>query len=326
MTTDWREEFSRLICDSDPRTSESSSIRATYIKRPHVPPSIFKYRDVDKDGFSLKNLENDQVWLASADSFNDPYDCSVVINHEQLMHSSMGKVIPGMPALPNAAKMAVLEAKLFERMKGGRNLFEAIEDLLIDEGHLDAIQAKQAAAELREALLDISRQKSGPSIKALQSGMKVCSFCAAPVELGLLMWGHYARWHEGFCIEYRTADLKDTSLLHPVLYSLKRFDITPYIEQMHSGVVLTFTHAMALFKHPDWAYEEEWRLFAPLGGGAYAKGMAVDMPTPAAVYLGSRMPDSDKVKVLSITQRRGIPTFQMVLSHDSFRLVSKPIP
>lgn len=47
---------------------------AFLMKNQHLPNSIFKYREVNEN--SLKNLEEDTVWLADPSNFNDPYDCS----------------------------------------------------------------------------------------------------------------------------------------------------------------------------------------------------------------------------------------------------------
>jgi Protein of unknown function (DUF2971) len=49
----------------------------------YMPKSIFKYRKVDL--YSIENLRNEKIWLASPKDFNDPYDCSVYLDIEKTL-------------------------------------------------------------------------------------------------------------------------------------------------------------------------------------------------------------------------------------------------
>lgn len=44
----------------------------------NIPTSLFKYRAINE--YSLSNLENETLWLTSADKFNDPYDSSLYLS------------------------------------------------------------------------------------------------------------------------------------------------------------------------------------------------------------------------------------------------------
>ena len=108
------------------------------------------------------------------------------------------------------------------------------------------------------------------------------------------MWAHYAKSHEGFCVEY---DFKRymkgceencvnilgchnfmlNLTLAPVHYSGSRFDATNYLKTIFQhelgtrlNVPLPPYHADVLFmtkallvKSEDWSYEKEWRLISP---------------------------------------------------------------
>lgn len=152
--------------------------------------------------------------------------------------------------------------------------------------------------------------------------MKVCSFCASPVEYGLLMWGHYAKWHQGFCIAYDTSKFPNRSLLHPVIYSTARHDLTPLIFNAMKGISNPYyAHAATLLKHPDWQYEDEWRFFAPLGNETYPKGLPWPVPKPEAVYLGAKMKTNERDDVIAICRKNKMAMFQMELSPSSFELI-----
>ncbi|MCS0314009.1 DUF2971 domain-containing protein [Vibrio diabolicus] len=47
-------------------------------KKKNIPTSLFKYRAINE--YSLSNLENETLWLTSADKFNDPYDSSLYLS------------------------------------------------------------------------------------------------------------------------------------------------------------------------------------------------------------------------------------------------------
>ncbi|ENH6782026.1 DUF2971 domain-containing protein [Vibrio parahaemolyticus] len=47
-------------------------------KKKNIPTSLFKYRAINE--YSLNNLENETLWLTSADKFNDPYDSSLYLS------------------------------------------------------------------------------------------------------------------------------------------------------------------------------------------------------------------------------------------------------
>lgn len=319
---DWREQFKRLICDADPKTASDSFERAKLLKLGHLPKSLFKYRAVDS--YALENLRHDQVWLASANSFNDPYDTLVTLDHETLLKDFVKRFLSG--ALPASAPPGIpkLDAASMRRLAECDDPFEAFEAVIRDSGR-DPDTAKKAASALRDAYGAVSASTALKTLEVMQSGFKVCAFCAAPVEDGLLMWGHYAKWHSGFCIEYRVEDFRDPSLIHPVIYSEDRCDFTPWILQASRGDPVPGGYAAALLKHPAWSYEDEWRLFVPLGNVTHPKGILISVPTPIAVYLGSRMSDADRDSVLAITKKRGIATYRMQLSPSRFALTANAV-
>lgn len=46
---------------------------------------LYKYRSFDKDGFSLKNLQEGTIHCSNAGEFNDPFDCKIGITLESLL-------------------------------------------------------------------------------------------------------------------------------------------------------------------------------------------------------------------------------------------------
>jgi hypothetical protein len=161
-----------------------------------------------------------------------------------------------------------------------------------------------------------------------KDSLKVCSFSGT--QYSIIMWSHYADQHQGFCIEYDTESLPPDNLfvrmLYPVIYSENLFDGTKYylaaIRNQRKFNIL-FPALAALYKSPEWGYEGEWRLIIPANLVKEASPWRV--PTPKRVYLGKRMPDDEKERIIEICKKKGIEAHQMHLADDSFCLRSELI-
>ena len=122
------------------------------------------------------------------------------------------------------------------------------------------------------------------------------------------MWGHYAKNHTGFCIEYDIGSLKYNSLqrqLYPIIYTDTLFDTTKYHDiniKKRNNLHLMLS---ALYKSVEWAYEKEWRLI--IHGGINIENHI--MPKAKAIYLGSQMNDNNKSELIKIGKYKNIPVF-----------------
>jgi hypothetical protein len=66
----WEEQFLRYLKGST--TLESHMEEAIALKRQHLPKTIYKY---PSDNINAReNLRSNTIWLASPESYNDPYD------------------------------------------------------------------------------------------------------------------------------------------------------------------------------------------------------------------------------------------------------------
>jgi len=156
----------------------------------------------------------------------------------------------------------------------------------------------------------------------VQASLRVCSF--SEVSDSVLMWSHYAKMHEGLCMEYDIEALPRGDLrrrfLFPVIYNDGLFDGTPHLlARLRTGRLNTLVALLScLHKAPDWEYEREWRFVLPFGE-AMPEG-PYHMPKPSRVLIGARV-RSQNVRVVSRTARdRGIPVVRMRLSERQLRL------
>lgn len=68
----WFQEYKELVFSSE--TSVERIDKAIRLKFDNLPKLLYKYRAIND--YSLKNLEEDSIWLSEPRNFNDPYDCS----------------------------------------------------------------------------------------------------------------------------------------------------------------------------------------------------------------------------------------------------------
>lgn len=163
--------------------------------------------------------------------------------------------------------------------------------------------------------------------ETIKKGYKICSL-SERVD-SMLMWSHYAKNHTGFVMEYDfnslpLSDVRSRSLW-PVIYDDKLFDASRFMrEQSESGAYNNLFGIIAsIHKAKDWQYEQEWRLIIPLGPDEPPFNYSV--PTPKAIYLGSKVSNEDRIKISNIANKKGIPVYKMKLSHDRFNMAPEPL-
>lgn len=137
-----------------------------------------------------------------------------------------------------------------------------------------------------------------------------------------LMWSHYADSHKGFCVEYdfsRNCDSTQNDLPMPVVYSDSRPQI-PWKEALHRSVENTASATAdlvlgVLTKDKRWEYENEWRFLIPA-----TMDPNLQMPPISCIYLGAMISHRNRVKILRIAKKLGIPVKQMVVDRGAYAL------
>lgn len=294
--------------------------RAEAIKRELFPDRLFKYRTFDADGRNLEALENNKLWCSSPFGFNDPYDCS--------LHFAMKK-------LPDVMRRAL--EKLNNNLSGlvGSVLFSASELDEISQSEdptkttTEVLRRKGleelAASSFYEKLQSIVHEPRDMLEKSMRDGLYVGSLCER--HDSMLMWAHYTENHKGFAIEYDLRSKEAESFigrLWPVFYQKDVYDISgtifgegaDYINDM-------FMIGAATVKSDEWAYEREWRIV--LLRNPPGKGVLLDVPKPAAIYLGAQIEDKNREKIIKIAAERDVAVFCMERERGSFRLSARQL-
>jgi len=317
----WKDEFVSIM--SGATISLEDIERAITLKDEHLPPKIYKFRTVNE--CAISNLSSDTVWVCSADKYNDPYECCTTLNFEAIHRTIQNHHFDELLSRNNLGSQ--LSQDEISKIRDANDPVRALSYALLKK---DESIPQEKHEKIVEALIDAQFKVSSENYQYFsqraQWGMKICSFSERVGSV--VMWGHYANNHQGFCLEYDVEAWPPGEvrrrILYPVIYSAQLFDATKHILQsMRSRDFNNLYGAMAAtHKSPDWAYEKEWRLVLPMGESFQDQNYP--MPTPSALFLGARIQEEDKATLVDIARQKGIPVYEMALSPTEFKLKPKP--
>ncbi|WP_081618881.1 DUF2971 domain-containing protein [Thioalkalivibrio sp. ARh3] len=313
----WKDEFVSII--SGATISLEDIERAMTLKDEHLPPKLYKFRSVNE--YAITNLSSDTVWLCSADKYNDPYECCTTLNFEVLHRAIQNHHFDELLS-QNNLKYQLSQDEISKIRNADDPVRSLSHALLEKDGSVPQEKHKQIVEALIDAQFKVSSENYQHFNQRAQQGMKICSF-SERVD-SVVMWGHYANNHQGFCLEYDIESWPPGEvrrrMLYPVIYSDHILDATKHILQsMRSRDFNNLYGAMAaIHKSPDWAYEKEWRFVLPMGESFQDQNYP--MPKPSALYLGSRIQKEDKATLLDIARQKGISVYEVALSPTEFKL------
>lgn len=179
--------------------------------------------------------------------------------------------------------------------------------------------AEQHYQEMRQKYIsgEIEQQLPG-ALKLLVEMLSSTPICMSLTEVhdNLLMWAHYAKNHEGFVIAFNSE--------HPFirgpgkgLYKLTKIR---YAADRPNIGISKLTLADAYFtKSSEWAYEEEWRVFASVG-----KADKIIEDTPFPIYLFNIPPESILQVILGcrIDRQKKESIINLINCKKSFRHIA----
>ncbi|MED1620089.1 DUF2971 domain-containing protein [Bacillus pseudomycoides] len=314
----WIDEYIKLMY---PKNVEDVQIEeAMQLKHKNIPVALYKYRAVDM--YSIKNFENDEAWFNTAAKFNDPYDCALTMGNiaADRITANIKKAIPSMISRFN---LNVKEEEISRLENMG--FIEASKFMLSFDKNLkeEAIEAYVKAVDMQ--IQEEGKKKLEKMNEGLQRGAKIC--CFSEINHSILMWSHYANNHTGFCIEYNFKkegiDPVLTRQLQPVLYRDRLFNVGEYFpEDKRNSINPLIVKYNAIIKSTEWSYEREWRI-------VFLKqdevGFSRKLFRPQAIYLGAKMCDEEKERMIEIAKQKQILVFQMKMKNSEFKLVPERI-
>lgn len=236
---------------------------------------LFKFEPFNSH--SLTKLKNQQIFFSSPKNFNDPFDCAIGFDLEDISEPDLIKMHNHyLSKCPD-------KIKFIGRFGSSPNdyfkkfLHENLKKILIAT---------------RETVL------SEHSIA-----------CFSEVNNEILMWSHYSDKHTGFCLEFDT-NYEPFRQARKVSYSkyLPKINPSTFILEQDSGQIMK----MFSTKYKCWAYEKEWRIFNDEANKLYS----YPAESLVGIYFGSKMPFAH-MEIIALIMQRQNPDVALYLAEKS---------
>jgi hypothetical protein len=227
----------------------------------------------------ITSVSGAKLWFSSPSRFNDPFDCAYDIVLPKLTRTDCVTLL-------SIASGGQLNAAKLARMP--------------DAHLLQAIPAGLKSAVER----------------GLSTVGGVCCFSETPTDL--LMWGHYANGHQGFCLEFDTSKEAAFQKARKVEY---RNDIPSLGIETFTQFDLEQAMKLLLTKAKCWQYEQEWRVLHNESDKSYG----YERRSLTAIYFGAKMPEDQILLIASILARTDTQLYRMGVSKSSFELSPEKI-
>jgi hypothetical protein len=307
---EWKLEYHKIL--SNETVSNEEYKRALSLKHKRLPSRLYKY--FQSPQIVLKVIESELLLLKSPTEFNDPFECYEFIDDELVIKEAIKLEI-------NKFIEQLIETKILSLDQGEflRNCENPINFIIEAIGS----QVDLTPIELKFSQLKASVQKSfKQKIDTFQNKTKMT--CFSETNENLLMWGHYAKNHEGVCIEFDTEDWKTNNvfeqILFPVLYTETIFNATKNFISHYKGEVANshYNKISWISKSIDWQYEKEWRII--MVDDIYQNRYSLPVKNISAIYLGTKINNSQKESLIEVCRKKGIRIYSGTISRKLYKI------
>lgn len=246
---------------------------------------LYIYKPVSD--FTVNIFEDDRLWSAKPERFNDPFDCDLEVTKGITEEDVMDTIF-------------ALHGR--DRGKWPPKIANFVDSIFDSDGKFTPAERTRLDKEI-QAVADDNKN----------SGV----VCLSEVNDSILMWSHYAQNHTGICIEFaRTPDspLGDSEICEPVKYS-SQYPAIDFGKMLLNRDGHTM-NLMMRYKADCWAYEKEWRVITHKGD------MQCNLVgNISRVIFGLRTPDHFRAKIQGLSDSKGIPTVQAVKAPMEFKII-----
>lgn len=254
-----------------------------------IPSHLYKYQPVTAR--TLENLKARTLWFSSPSAFNDPFDCAIEIRMKTFDDTDLSR------AHEYVSSRAELDSELAaEIMTNGEP----------NEGYREVFQRTFADGAWRQ------------EVEAIRQRVGVACFSAKSDDL--LMWGHYADGHRGFCLEFSTL-VEPFSRAMPVAYLDSVPEVNPLDILDGRSTSQDLIEAMLCTKHTCWQYEQEWRVIGVQAGAGHTYSNA----SLTGLYLGESMPRGQKDLIGQLLHGSQVQIYDMRRGEGGFVVEPSPV-
>lgn len=238
----------------------------------NLPQVLYKY--VPYNDYSQCNLKNAQIYFNRPVDFNDPFDCSLIVesiknDDESIMQFHNAWVSGKLRGFPTPEP----------------HLLKIIDSIANIPDDFIRLVEKSTIAFAKE--------------KHQENQFKTGCACFSEINDSLLMWSHYADGHKGFCLEF-DASFAPFNKAFKVEYS-DSFPSIDFISILLEGKKFDRRALISLLtKYTCWEYEKEWRILNRKSKSFYP----YKVDALKAVYFGASIEKSNIENIYLILQRQ----------------------
>lgn len=256
----------------------------------NLPTHIYRYTNLNKIERVINDLERQRIHITKPTEFNDPYDSMCKINLLSLTINSN-----------QTHKFTYVK-----RYNSSFNNISLCKKNIISPVWLYSFQSNK----------NQKNQKIISGLNNFRHCMKVACFTENPGSV--LMWAHYTGNHTGICIEYDISEVEKSNNfrrdLYPVIYNRQISDLTAIFSLSIEGAPYNnlFPIKSAVYKNPEWQYEQEWRIIMHNFKSEY-----ISTPKPKRILLGTKISNENEDMIRSFCRNRGIDVFKV--KHSKYK-------
>lgn len=246
----WIEKFWELYISDDADTIK----QAFDLKKKNTPKFLYRYRNVSSYE-SLERVLNEiysgKIYLSNPKNFNDPFDCSTVLN------SIKSTDYFSKDELKESFKKLHIPDDIIDEMCKNDEWLKIFAQCFSSDKH--PITCEQ----LNDFFLNGQCVFNNELTKMFRDAVRIT--CFSQKNNNMPMWYHYTDGFSGVCIEYTTENISNnlSNMLFPVQYNEILIDVIKDYLCKSSQKDSSLYDLVATRKLNDWSYENEWRFVVP---------------------------------------------------------------
>lgn len=275
---------------------------------------VYKYRDFENEFHQLMLIKN-QIYFASPDTFNDPFDCGINDNFACLTEEDIKCYIDDQ----------------IEFLKEEKKVNKSNE-VSIRENIRKEFEQKEKLQKIHDEMYN--------------NNIGIFSCCqdkeAKKGWQNILMWSHYANDHKGFCVGFYTErlsneiqDLLPNQMLKGGLIEVFKGGFVDYKEEFpllkplvpinknKKEIVENYIIGLKT-KAKNWEYENEYRLVRikldPNEPVLKNRKVNLTVDCIAEVTLGLKISKSHEKQITEICRKKNIPLYKAIKSLLKFSI------
>ena len=338
MTEKEKKEFLNLKAAAGLKFFDNETIKNKNLDY-KIPNLFYKYKKFNE--FSIEMLENEYLYLAPANTLDDPFDCLTSMNldnvfkeNSYIFSDDIVKFILNL-IINKFDNKSIDKEGVFNLIKNS-NVNGVIDRCLL-ENNLE--KSNLLSKKDKEMLLDIfaifqisidtlindkNFMNFFATLMNLKDNTGVCSLTTS--NDNQIMWSLYSDNYCGYCVEYEIkGNIKNN--LYPVIYtenfdnnivfSVVKFFIETIIRFLSEGNATSEMGAVfELFctKDKRWEVQDEWRII----GNPDTKIYDVKIKN---IYLGMNISKENENKIIDLGRKKGINVYKMNSNLKTCRIV-----